>query len=66
MPPGKSPSPTIPVACVQRNASLPLAPELEPTTTDPSADTPRATLWKPPPGKSPSITTPVACVQRNA
>ncbi len=70
LPPGKYPSPTIPVCCVQRNASpdnkSPNTLMLIPTTTDPSPDIPAAELEKTPPGKYPSPTIPVCCVQRNA
>src|SRR4029450_6928138 len=45
LPPGRSPSPTMPVAAVQRNASVPLAPMLEPARTDPSPETALPLLW---------------------
>jgi hypothetical protein len=67
-PPGKKPRPTIPVAGVQRNASPntgEAAEVLDPATTVPSADTPRAALTDPP-GKKPRPTMPVVGVQRNA
>src|SRR5262249_28063422 len=50
----RSPRPTMPVSLVQRNASNPEADSLDPTTTEPSPETPLATLLKTPPGKSPS------------
>ena len=42
LPPGRSPSPTIPSMRVHRNASPPVAADPTPTTTDPSALTPSA------------------------
>src|SRR5882762_365374 len=66
LPPGRSPSPTMPVVCVQRNASVPEAETPSPTTTSPSAETPVAALKNPkpegkPPGKYPRPTIPVGC-----
>src|SRR5262245_51714379 len=60
--PGRSPRPTAPSAAVQRNASDPrIGRERTPTTTDPSPDTPSASLDVKP---RPAI--PVSGVHRNA
>jgi hypothetical protein len=51
--PGRSPRPTMPPPLVQRKASKPEAEKLWPTTTLPSAETPKALLTTIPPGRSP-------------
>ena len=56
----------MPPDSVQRNAPYPSTLRLEPTITEPSADTLEASLSKPPPGKSPKPTMPPDSVQRNA
>ena len=65
----ESPSPiqaaTIPPLLVQRKASMPNAELPFPTTTDPSAETPKALPPTPPPASSPRTTMPVPLVQRN-
>src|SRR5262249_47613236 len=66
----KSPNPTMPVAAVQRKASI-SRPEVSeaasPTITEPSVETALAWLsvrWVP--GSAPVLTSPAACVQRKA
>ena len=66
VPPGRSPSPTIPPTAWYKNASVPLAVTPLPMITEPSAETPVASLEKAPPGKSPSPTIPFTASQRNA
>src|SRR5690349_19706478 len=71
-PPGRSPSPTIPPAGVQRNASSPncgsvvLAEPLCPTTTLPLSLTACAQLSERPPGSFPSPSSPFNDVHRQA
>jgi hypothetical protein len=61
-----SPRPCIPPPLVQRKASAPDSLALLPTTTEPSAETSWAVLWKLPPGSSPMLTIPPPLVQRKA
>jgi hypothetical protein len=64
--PGKSPSPTMPVLAVQRNASVPRALLALPTMTEPSAEIPAAVLVPSPPGSEPSSTRPSVAVHLTA